>query len=76
MRPPLPGIAILIIILPLFLTAATYRAHPIFCLPSVIIIVGDIIGGFTRTPPAYKKQACLGKPSNEIGAETASDQKA
>jgi hypothetical protein len=54
MRPPLPGIAILIIILPLFLTAAPYQSRPVFYLPSVIIIVGDIIGGFTHTPPAYK----------------------
>jgi hypothetical protein len=30
MRPALPGIAILIMILPLFLTAALYRPHPVF----------------------------------------------
>jgi len=62
-------------ILPLFLTAAPYQSHPVFYLLSVIIIVGNIIGGFTPTPPAYKKQARLGKPSNDIGAEPASDQK-
>jgi hypothetical protein len=54
MRPPLPGIAILIMILPLFLTVAPYRSHPVFYLLSVIIIFGNIIGGFNRTPPAYK----------------------
>jgi hypothetical protein len=54
MRPPLPGIAILIMILPLFLTVAPYRSHPVFCLLSVIIIVEDSVGDFTRTPPAYK----------------------
>jgi hypothetical protein len=63
-------------ILPLFLTVAPYRSHPVFCLLSVSIVVGNIIGGFTRTSPAYKQQTCLGKPSNDIGAKTASNQKA
>jgi len=61
-------------ILPLFLTVAPCRSHPVFCLLSVIIIVGNIIGTFTRTLPAYKQQTCLGKPSNDINDETASDQ--
>tara|TARA_B100001093_G_scaffold1467_1_gene1489 strand:+ start:1058 stop:1285 length:228 start_codon:yes stop_codon:yes gene_type:complete len=37
-------------ILPLFLTVAPYRSHPIFCLLSVITIIGNIKGGFAPMP--------------------------